>query len=82
MVAFIVVAYYIHKGLIVSEIPLPAHFEALLKSGEWQTVKPPQKTSVRAMAAEKRWVQIYLSSRKYRTLSLCTVIIHLLNWVF
>lgn len=36
------------------EIPLPAHFEALLKSGEWQTVKPPQKTSVRAMAAEKR----------------------------
>lgn len=36
------------------EIQLTAHFEALLKSGEWQSVKPQQKTTVRGLAAEKR----------------------------
>ncbi|XP_060075069.1 KAT8 regulatory NSL complex subunit 1-like [Ylistrum balloti] len=34
------------------EIPLPIHFEALLKSGEWQN-KPPPK-SAKALATERR----------------------------
>ena len=38
----------------ISEIPLPAHFEALLKSGEWQSVKSASKSTVRSIAAEKR----------------------------
>ncbi|KAL4228746.1 histone H4-K16 acetylation [Mactra antiquata] len=36
------------------EIGLPLHFEALLKSGEWQSVKSQPKVTIRAMAAEKR----------------------------
>lgn len=36
------------------EIGLPMHFEALLKSGEWQSLKSQPKVTMRAMAAEKR----------------------------
>ncbi|XP_045207294.2 KAT8 regulatory NSL complex subunit 1-like isoform X2 [Mercenaria mercenaria] len=36
------------------EIALPLHFEALLKSGEWQSSKSQPKVTMRAMAAEKR----------------------------
>lgn len=36
------------------EIALPVHFEALLKSGEWQSSKPQPKVTLRAIAAEKR----------------------------
>lgn len=36
------------------EIGLPLHFEALLKSGEWQSSKSQPKITHRALAAEKR----------------------------
>ncbi|XP_052804340.1 KAT8 regulatory NSL complex subunit 1-like isoform X2 [Mya arenaria] len=36
------------------EIGLPLHFEALLKSGEWQSSKSQPKVTVRTIAAEKR----------------------------
>ncbi|KAH3701592.1 KAT8 regulatory NSL complex subunit 1-like [Dreissena polymorpha] len=36
------------------EIGLPLHFEALLKSGEWQSTKAQPKLTLRSIAAEKR----------------------------
>ncbi|KAK3106503.1 hypothetical protein FSP39_021317 [Pinctada imbricata] len=46
------------------EIPLPIHFESLLKSGEWQN-KPPPK-SAKALAAEKRRQKLLSNSMKER----------------
>lgn len=36
------------KIVIFSEIPLPVHFEALLKSGEWQNKPPPKPAKTTA----------------------------------
>jgi hypothetical protein len=51
------------------------HFEALLKSGEWQSLKSQPKVTMRAMAAEKRYnffifkpyiiVHIYTLNKSY-----------------
>lgn len=50
---------------IFSEIPLPVHFEALLKSGEWQNKPPPKPAKTTANDRRYTFFLFYLQNICY-----------------